>query len=382
VVDDNPTNRAICQEIFREDYNVEEARDGHEALGIVADTPPDLILLDVMMPGLDGYEVCQRLKSDPRTQHIPVIIVSAKSQTDEIIFGFESLADDYIVKPFVNKELRARVRASLRLKSAQDELQSAYRTLREHSRQIEDANERLKELDRIKAGFTAMLVHDLRSPLSVVQVSLLMLQTEEAVVNPEYRILVRESLASCNELFDLTGDLMEIFRSDSAAMMLSKSQFGLRRLIEEPHRQATILANRKEIQIDLSLDDNMPELHADLAKLQRALTNLLTNAIKFTPRRGRISLMVSGICPETGGSDITHVQIEVADSGEGIPLSDLPHIFDPYYQASTKSSGLGSGLGLAIVKRVVSAHGGEVTVRSRPEEGTRFILRLPLNYEP
>ncbi len=382
IVDDNPINRAICQEIFREDYSVVEAESGQEALTIAGNKSLDLILLDVMMPGIDGYEVCQRLKSNPETRHIPVIIVSAKSQTDEIIYGFESLADDYIVKPFVNRELKARVRASLRLKNAQDELQSAYQKLHEHSRRLEEANERLKELDQIKVGFTAMLVHDLRSPLSVIQVSLQMLENDEAILNPEYRTLVRESLASCNELFDLTGDLMEVFRSDSTTLVLSKSHFGIDKLIDEPYRQAVVLAKKKEIQVDLSLDEGMPSLHADLTKMQRALTNLLTNAIKFTPRKGRISMVVSCIRPAMGENGSAHLQIGVSDSGEGIPPSDLPYIFDPYYQAPTKSLGLGSGLGLAIVKRIVTAHGGEVAVESLLEQGTCFVLKLPFGEGP
>ena len=381
IVDDNPKNRAICEEIFEEDFDLIHAEDGTAALRLIRECHPDVVLLDVMMPGINGYEVCQRMKTDAETGHIPVIIVSAKGQTDEIIEGFDSRADDYIVKPFVNSELRARVRATLRLKDAQDELQQANRKLHEHTRKLEEANERLKELDRIKAGFTAMLVHDLRSPLSVVQVTLQMFESDPLVAQSEYQTLIRESLASCNELFELTSDLMEIFRSESTTMVLSLSRMSLQRLVEEPFRQATVLAKKKDISLDLRLPEESPVIRADSYKLQRALTNLLSNAVKFTPRGGNIGLHVD-LQQSGGGEDASpEVLIEVSDSGDGIPPHDLPFIFDPYYQANTQNSGMGSGLGLAIVKRIVAAHGGEVSVKSKLGQGSRFSLRLPLGLD-
>ena len=381
IVDDNPKNRAICEEIFEEDFDLIHAEDGTAALQLIRERHPDVVLLDVMMPGINGYEVCQRMKTDAETGHIPVIIVSAKGQTDEIIEGFDSRADDYIVKPFVNSELRARVRATLRLKQTQDELQAANRKLHEHTRKLEEANERLKELDRIKAGFTAMLVHDLRSPLSVVQVTLQMLESDSLVAQSEYKTLIRESLASCNDLFELTSDLMEIFRSESTTMVLSLSRMSLQRLVEEPFRQATVLASKKDISLDLRLPEEPLVVRADSYKLQRALTNLLSNAVKFTPRGGTIGLHVTP--PQSlGGVDASsEVLIDVIDSGDGIPPHDLPFIFDPYYQANTQNSGMGSGLGLAIVKRIVAAHGGEVSVKSKLGQGSRFSIRLPLGVQ-
>ena len=381
IVDDNPKNRAICEEIFEEDFDLIHAEDGTAALQLIRERHPDVVLLDVMMPGINGYEVCQRMKADAETGHIPVIIVSAKGQTDEIIEGFDSRADDYIVKPFVNSELRARVRATLRLKQAQDELQAANRKLHEHTRKLEEANERLKELDRIKAGFTAMLVHDLRSPLSVVQVTLQMLESDSLVAQSEYKTLIRESLASCNDLFELTSDLMEIFRSESTTMVLSLSRLSLQRLVEEPFRQATVLASKKDISLDLRLPEEPLVVRADSYKLQRALTNLLSNAVKFTPRGGTIGLHVTP--PQSLGEvdASSEVLIDVIDSGDGIPPHDLPFIFDPYYQANTQNSGMGSGLGLAIVKRIVVAHGGEVSVKSKLGQGSRFSIRLPLGVQ-
>ena len=381
IVDDNPKNRAICEEIFEEDFDLIHAEDGLTALRLSRERHPDVVLLDVMMPGINGYEVCQQMKADPETGHIPVIIVSAKGQTDEIIEGFDSRADDYIVKPFVNSELRARVRATLRLKQTQDELQAANRKLHDHTRKLEEANERLKELDRIKAGFTAMLVHDLRSPLSVVQVTLQMLESDALVAQSEYQTLIRESLASCNELFELTSDLMEIFRSESTTMVLSLSRMGLQRLVEEPFRQANVLAKKKDISLDLRLPEESPVIRADSYKLQRALTNLLSNAVKFTPRGGTIGLHVTLLDSPAGGDVSAEVLIEVIDSGDGIPPHDLPFIFDPYYQASTQNSGMGSGLGLAIVKRIVAAHGGEVSVKSKLGQGSRFSIRLPIGFQ-
>jgi signal transduction histidine kinase len=164
-------------------------------------------------------------------------------------------------------------------------------------------------------------------------------------------------------------------------MVLSKSRIGLHRLVEEPFGQVSVLAKKKDINLEISLPEHSPELWVDTYKLQRALTNLLSNAVKFTPKGGRITLNVSLL--ESMGPEDPHpgVLIEVTDSGDGIPARDLPFIFDPYYQANTKNSGIGSGLGLAIVKRVVAAHGGEVAVKSRVGHGSRFSIRLPLGLD-
>jgi len=380
IVDDNPYNRAIYQDLFHDEYSLDEANDGYEALERIEAIAPDVILLDVIMPGIDGYEVCQRIKTNPQTQDIPVIMVSAKGQIKEIIHGFESLADDYVVKPFLNSELRARVRAMLRLKSALDELRAAHQMLHERSQKLEEANERLKELDKIKGAFTAMLVHDLRSPLSVVQVALQMLTSHEVISKPEYQVLVQESLGSCNELFDLTSDLLEIFRTETITMVLNRSLYSIHRLVDIVYRRASVLSKRKKIEVSLTVEENLPEMLIDPLKMQRALINLLTNAIKFTPRGGTISIKVSRVGSGSEG-DSLGLSIQVKDSGEGIHPADLPHIFDPYYQASTKYSGLGSGLGLAIVKRVVAAHGGEVHVQSALGLGSCFTIILPIGQE-
>jgi two-component system sensor histidine kinase/response regulator len=377
IVDDNPTNRAICQDLFHDEYCLDEAHDGYEALQRIETVTPDVILLDVMMPGIDGYEVCRRIKSNPTTQDIPVIMVSAKGQINEIIHGYESLADDYVVKPFVNSELKARVRAMLRLKSALDELHAAYRMLHERTQKLEEANERLKELDKIKGAFTAMLVHDLRSPLSVVQVALQMLTSHKIISQPEYQALVQESLGSCNELFDLTGDLMEVFRTEAAEMVLNRSMCRVDHLVEEVHRQTAVLGIKKNIQVNLKVQENIPELSIDPAKMQRAVNNLLHNAIKFTPRGGAVSIVVSKLASDPEGTS-AELSIQITDSGEGIPPEGLAHIFDPYYQASTKHAGIGSGLGLAIVKKVVAAHGGEVKVQSTIGQGSTFTIVLPI----
>jgi signal transduction histidine kinase len=204
-----------------------------------------------------------------------------------------------------------------------------------------------------------------------------MLESDSLVAQSEYKTLIRESLASCNDLFELTSDLMEIFRSESTTMVLSLSRMSLQRLVEEPFRQATVLASKKDISLDLRLPEKSIVVRADSYKLQRALTNLLSNAVKFTPRGGAIGLHVTP--PQSlSGVDASEVLIDVIDSGDGIPPHDLPFIFDPYYQANTQNSGMGSGLGLAIVKRIVAAHGGEVSVKSKLGQGSRFSIRLPL----
>ncbi len=377
IVDDNRKNRAIMEELFRDEYEVHHAENGEEALQIIWEIFPDVVLLDIMMPGMSGYEVCQKIKSDSQTSSIPVIIISAKGQTDEIVEGFESRADDYIVRPFANSELRARVRAMLRLKEAQDQLKEANLNLQEHARKLEEANERLSELDRLKAGFTAMLVHDLRSPLAVVQVALQMIEGKAESLGKEYFALVREAMASCNGMFNLTNDLLEGFRAESGAMSLNRRRGRLGDLVEEPIRHASVLALKKQIEIHKIVENSAMDIFVDFPKLQRAISNLLGNALKFTRKKGTIHTKV--------GLDTDHLAeeaqlfIEVRDSGGGIHPEDLPHIFAPYYQGKSSAGAIGAGLGLFIAKRIVEAHGGNIEVRSALGVGSCFMIVLPLN---
>jgi two-component system, sensor histidine kinase and response regulator len=377
IVDDNLKNRAIMEELFRDEYRVFHAEDGLQALDMISEEKPDVILLDIMMPGLTGYQVCQKIKTNPETSAIPVIIISAKGRTEEIIEGFESQADDYIVRPFINSELRARVRATLRLKMAQDQLRSANQALQEHSKKLEEANERLKELDRLKAGFTAMLVHDLRSPLAVVQVALQMMDGKAEALGDEYVGLIKEAIISCNGLFNLTNDLLEGFRSESGAISLQCRTGKVLELVDEPFRHAQVLAIKKHVEMRKELTGSLPEISVDFYKLQRAVANLLGNAVKFTHKNGLISLRVylQNSDQESG----VQLIVEIQDSGDGIHPDDMEFVFAPYYQGKSAASGVGAGLGLFIAKRLVEAHGGNIHLTSKLNVGSCFRICLPLN---
>ncbi len=377
IVDDNRKNRAIMEELFRDEYEVHHAENGGEALQIMQEINPDVVLLDIMMPGMSGYEVCQKIKSNSRTSSIPVIIISAKGQTEEIVEGFESRADDYIVRPFANSEVRARVRAMLRLKEAQDQLKETNLNLQAHARKLEEANERLNELDRLKAGFTAMLVHDLRSPLAVVQVALQMIEGKGETLGQEYSSLVREAIDSCNGMFNLTNDLLEGFRAESGAMSLNCRRGCVGELVEEPIRHASVLAMKKQIEIHKIVENSALDMVVDFHKLQRAISNLLGNAIKFTRKKGtihaKVGLNASSLAEEA------NLFIEVRDSGGGMHPEDIPHIFAPYYQGKSSAGAIGAGLGLFIAKRIVEAHGGNIEVYSELGVGSCFKIVLPLN---
>ncbi len=376
IVDDNSKNRAIMEELFHEEYQVYHAMDGVQALERIARVEPDVILLDIMMPGLSGYQVCQKIKSNPGTSDIPVIMISAKGRTEEIVEGFESQADDYIVRPFVNSELRARVRATLRLKMAQDQLRSANLALQEHSMKLEEANKRLKELDRLKAGFTAMLVHDLRSPLAVVQVALQMMDGKAEEMGAEYAGLVKEAMISCNGLFNLTNDLLEGFRMESGAVSLQCRTGEIAELIDEPFRHTQVLAMKKQVNLRQERAEGLPPICVDFFKLQRAVANLLGNAVKFTRKNGSILLKIDRQFQGQGADD--NLIIEIRDSGEGIHPEDQEFVFDPYYQGKSATGGIGTGLGLYIAKRLVEAHGGTILLTSQLGEGSCFQICLPL----
>ncbi|MBX7221528.1 MAG: hypothetical protein K1Y36_16375 [Blastocatellia bacterium] len=244
--------------------------------------------------------------------------------------------------------------------------------------ELEQANLKLRELDQIKANFTAMLVHDLKSPLSVVKASLELFETDEAIHQSDLAPLVGASSRSVDKILHLIAEVLEVFRSENQEMSIRPSLLDTSSLLTECATEARLAAQRQQISVSVELEPNLPALNGDREKLERALSNLLSNAIKFTPAGGSITLearTLEGTGVERG---LNWLRITITDTGEGIPPEELPYLFDPYRQANSNKARMGVGLGLAIVKRIVAAHGGNVSVRSQVGVGTSFTMILPL----
>lgn len=368
IVDDNPMNLGVLSGMLKErGYHVRSATNGRRALEVAKLTKPDLIMLDITMPEMDGFEACAALKADPNLAGIPVIFISAHDEPLDKVRAFTLGGADYVQKPFQIEEVLARIEHQLKITSLQ-------RDLLGRNAALVEANLKLQEMDRLKAGFTAMLVHDLRNPLNVV--SLILEEFGEVGELPP------GTMEKCQEHLGKSvaflNELMEVFRSEAQGMVLQSAPLDPKALVESAGTSFEVLATRKEIQVRTTCRGQLPRIRGDAGKLERVLSNLLGNALKFTPTGGVISLWADQVEGEGVEGGSRWLRIAVEDTGRGIPADQLPYVFDPYRQALSKDAAQGSGLGLAIVARIVAAHRGRIHVQSQEGVGTCFTMLLPI----
>lgn len=247
--------------------------------------------------------------------------------------------------------------------------------IQQKNAEILEANAKLTRLDRTKADFAAMLVHDLTSPLTAVTNAIELLQSGDYVRDPEMLGLLEASQRSLDRAITLVNDVLEIYRSDVSDIVLRKVRIDPLPFLSKCLNgiRATATAKNIAVKAKIVADAQFPSVFADADKLERVFSNLLANAVKFTPRGGEVTLGVQMVHADLGSA----LEVSVTDTGEGIPAGEVPHVFDPYHQGRTRRYQFGVGLGLAIVKRIVAAHGGSVAVTSQVGAGSRFTVLLP-----
>lgn len=370
VVDDIEQNVMLLEAYLSlQKYRVIKAYNGEEALKLVEQEPPDIILLDVMMPGIDGYEVCRRLKNNPKTQFIPIVMVTALQDVEDKIKGIESGADDFISKPFNKEELFTRVKSLLRIKHLYDQLEQSYRT-------VAEKNEQLIALDRMKDGLTHMIVHDLKNPLTAIM-GYLRIVTAKLLGELTDKQLESLTAAFRNSeyLLNMIANLLDISRMEDGQLKLKYETFPIREIVEQNINGLKVLADPEKKTLRMDIPEDLPDLEADKGLLYRVITNLISNAIKHTySEKGQITT--------TAAVDQQKkiMQINVIDNGEGIPKEYQNKIFDKFMQVETKKLGkkFDTGLGLTFCKLAVEAHGGKIWVESEPEKGSTFSFTIPL----
>ena len=376
LVDDVPTNLdVLCALLEGADYRISIAPDGAIALRLAAQTAPDLILLDVVMPEMNGFEVCRRLKQDPKTEHIPVIFITAENQTEGVVEGFEAGGVDYIAKPFQDAEVLVRVKTHLSLSRLTRELETKSTALEEKNQSLNEANEalvvanqKIQEVSRYKSEFLARMSHDLRTPMNAIigYTRILLRRTREVLEERHYRNLENIEI-SANHLLNLINDILDLSKIEAGRMEIQFQDVDLQQLVEECAMALSSLL-RDGVQLERQLEDVEP-LRTDPNLLRRVLMNLLSNAVKFT-EQGRIDLRLRSI---EGG-----LEVVVADTGPGIPAAELPHIFDEFHrvEGGKKGGPEGTGLGLAIARKSVNLLGGRLAVESQTGRGTKFTLTI------
>lgn len=349
VVDDSPDNLFLVQTILEEEgYEISLAEDGRSALTKIEESPPDLLLLDVMMPGMDGYEVTRRVRDNTKLPFIPILLITAHDQPS-VVEGLDTGADDFIRKPVEVEELLARVRSLLRLKHSVDERDQI-------ARQRED--------------FVSWMTHDLRTPIVAADRMLaLFKQGALGELSPGMEEAIITMDRSNRNLLAMVNTLLEVYRYEAGRKTLLFSPVDLRELIQEVTQELAPIATEKKLSLKPHLGEKLEsKVVGDRLELHRVFTNLIGNAIKFTDA-GSVDIRIAD---PTRDSWVT---VEIQDTGPGIAPEDQAFLFERFRSGSHKRSG--SGLGLHLSRRIVEAHQGTIEVNSEVGQGTLFKVRLP-----
>ncbi|HET9529170.1 MAG TPA: ATP-binding protein [Blastocatellia bacterium] len=368
LADDNADMREYLRRILSPHWRVEIVSDGKAAIEAARERVPDLVLSDVMMPGLDGFELLRELRADPLTREVPVILLSARAGEESRIEGLEAGADDYLVKPFSARELVARVGAHLKIKHIRDEATEERERLLAAERV---AREAALAASRAKDEFIATVSHELRTPLNAMLGWATLLSNgnlDDEMAKRALKTIEKNAMAQAQ----LIEDLLDVSRIISGKFRIKAQPVEVAPIIEAAVDSVRPAADAKGLKLDVVLDPDAGPVLGDDSRLQQVVWNLLSNAVKFTPRDKRVEVRLARVD--------SHIEIIVSDTGQGIAPEFLPFVFDRFRQAdgsSTRAHG-GLGLGLAIVRYIIEHHGGSVAVESPGEgRGATFIVRLP-----
>jgi two-component system, sensor histidine kinase and response regulator len=351
VVDDQEANIHVLGTMLGQlGFEVVSATDGEQALRHIATRPPDLVLLDVLMPGLDGFEVCRRIREQPASAHIPIIFISSADDKEFIVRALGAGGVDYVTKPFHKAELASRVRTHLALKAARDSL---------------------RQLAEDKDELLGILAHDLKSHLGGMQMSAQVLHKRAvALAEPRLEQMSGNILHATDQMFAFVKE----FLANSSAehgLEIKLESVSLHEAAAAAVRDYVEAAQRKELLLQFENADENLFVSADRAALGQVLDNLISNAIKFSPP-GK-SVWVTVAATPTGA------ECRVQDEGPGFTEEDKVAMYGRYRRLSAVPTGNepSTGLGLSIVKKLMHAMGGQLHFESAPGQGTTFIVRFP-----
>lgn len=458
IVDDSPTEAEMARRALDDDHELVVLRDGSEVLErLVNQKPPELLVLDWVMPGMSGIEVCEFIRNRPESRELAILLLTTNQATDQIVRGLEAGANDYLVKPYSPLELRARVAALLRTLTLRERAEHAEGLLRRVLAQLPDGvvtfnaqsriiyvNPRISEVlgqpvdsllgrtvDELLPGlqiakvpptpgkqatlpdlelhghvfqprvsippsddegnttvtlrdvtelrqretrrvdFYSMVAHDLRSPLSALQMrALMLLQGMRGAISPEVRQELDKMVARVRELVSTVNDFLDIAQMESAHFELDQSEVDMASLCAEIYDEYRPVAASRGLELSVSAEPGAIVL-GDSRRLSQVIGNLVSNSLKFTPAGGRVGIELTSLDDA--------INLAVKDTGRGIAEDVQGRLFTKYERVGGSQAARieGTGLGLVIVKEIVEAHGGTVGVRSREGEGSTFWFKLP-----
>ncbi|CDM93043.1 MAG: hybrid sensor histidine kinase/response regulator [Limnospira sp. PMC 1291.21] len=377
IVDDIPENlRLLSQMLLEQGYKVRKAINGQRALQAVEAETPDLILLDIMMPELDGYQVAKYLKDDPTTREIPIIFLSALSDTMDKVLAFDVGGVDYITKPFHVQEVLARVRTQLTISQQKQQLITQNQQLEREIR------ERQKIESALRIYIHAMS-HDLRNPVTgmlMVLQNLLKKIPENYDELPVAPSILKRMANSCTRQLALINSLVQTSNIELKGIHLNCQSLNLRHFTNRLSLELELILQKEQAAINNQISENLPSVNADPNQLWRVFDNLLSNAIKYNPP-GIIITLSAELITEVISPKNTRVKLvrcTVQDNGNGMSEQELEGIFDLYKRGRTVGNIQGLGLGLYLCRQIINAHGGKIGAIATPKEGATFWFTLPI----
>jgi two-component system sensor histidine kinase/response regulator len=364
VVDDTEDNLDLLEfALKRKPVKMLRAASGQECLVVAEQKKPDIILLDIQMPEMDGFETLKRLRANPATAKIPVVFLTAqRKDADSIATGLALGAEQYLTKPIDTDELLVRTKMLIQLKRAE------------------------AMLEQTKADFTAMLVHDLRSPLIGIKSVIELLQDADkgSVLNDDHFELLHSAHSSSKKLLELISDFLDFSKYEAGTMTFDRSAVPIRQFIDPVLSQMDIQFKQRHVKITSTIPADLPNVYVDAPKTEQVIMNFLSNALKFTKSGGSIEVTANAITEDVmtpeGPKPKKFVRVDVTDSGIGIAPEELPTLFERYKQTSSAKiiKQKGTGLGLVICRRIVEAQEGRVSAQSEPGVRTTFSFTLPV----
>jgi signal transduction histidine kinase len=381
IVDDNAVNVTILEEILRDEFELIKASSGEEALEQLKAHRPDLILLDIMMPGIDGYETCRRIRQDPEHRFVKIILVSAKALTAERLEGYAAGADDYVTKPFDADEMVAKVKVFLRLKNSEEleaEKEQRAQELALLNDQLRAARAAADAANEAKTHFLANMSHEVRTPMTAI------IGFAETLLDPgldesERGFAVEVIHQNGEHLLQIINDILDVSKIEAGKLEVEQIDCSPMQIVSDVQSLMGVRAEEKNLNFAIEYIGQVPEtIKTDPTRLRQIFINLVGNAIKFTSS-GDVRLVARFSDPEDPGQSQPMMVFDVIDNGIGMTDEQVGRLFRPFVQAdptTTRRFG-GTGLGLTISKHLAEYLGGDITVSSKPGEGSTFRVAIP-----
>lgn len=358
-VDDQPQNLELIEaQLAPLGYEIVKAASGEDALVKLSDNKIDMVLLDVMMPGINGYEVCRVIKS--RADYLPVIMITSLNDRDSRLKGIESGADDFISKPLDAFELKLRVVSLQKVKNLYDKIENGYR--------------KIKELGELKDSLTSFIVHDLRNPLSKIKGFLDLLAQSELIAKRDLADVENASQA-VKTMMGMIADLLDTAKMENSEIEADTEDWALEDIIAAAMRETDPMLAHNAVYMSVAGSEIKIKVRVQRDLVERVLQNLLSNAIRYSPDRGSV------VVESAFDKNNKYALVSVSDNGSGIPQEHKTRIFDKYATVEAKNRRMrgSTGLGLAFCKLAVELHGGKIWVEDRVGGGSIFRFTLPLS---